>query len=52
MEEPNYWLITTQEELMTASERLSRESVIGFDTETTSLDPYRRSKNLRTKPGR
>ncbi len=40
MEEPNYRLITTQEELMTASERLSRDPVIGFDTETTSLDPY------------
>ena len=40
MEEFNYKLVTTRDELTTAAERLSREPVLGFDTETTSLDPY------------
>jgi DNA polymerase-1 len=36
----NYQLITTAEELRIAVEKLSKHQAIGFDTETTSLDPY------------
>jgi DNA polymerase I len=36
----NYKLITTIEELKSAVEDLNRYPYLGFDTETTSLDPY------------
>lgn len=36
----NYRLITTSEALQAAVEDLSKHPVIGFDCETTSLDPY------------
>jgi DNA polymerase I-like protein with 3'-5' exonuclease and polymerase domains/intein/homing endonuclease len=37
----DYQLITTPEELRTAVEELQHHTAIGFDTETTDLDPYR-----------
>nr|MDQ3818909.1 DNA-directed DNA polymerase [Acidobacteriota bacterium] len=37
----DYKLITTPEELRSAVEELRQNAVIGFDTETTDLDPYR-----------
>ena len=37
----DYQLITTPEELRSAVEELKRHVVLGFDTETTDLDPYR-----------
>jgi DNA polymerase I len=37
----DYILITTPADLRSATEELRRYPVIGFDTETTSLDPYR-----------
>ncbi|HYG82196.1 MAG TPA: DNA polymerase [Pyrinomonadaceae bacterium] len=37
----DYQLITTPEELRSAVEELKRHAVLGFDTETTDLDPYR-----------
>ncbi len=36
----DYQLITTAEELRTAVEELSKQNLVGFDTETTDLDPY------------
>ena len=36
----NYHVIKTAEELRRAIERMSREPVVGLDTETTDLDPY------------
>src|SRR2546423_1855532 len=36
----DYKLITSAEELRVASEELSKHAAIGFDCETTSLDPY------------
>lgn len=36
----NYRLITTDDELRAACEELSKHPAIGFDSETTSLDPY------------
>ncbi|HEX8890874.1 MAG TPA: ribonuclease D, partial [Pyrinomonadaceae bacterium] len=36
----DYKLITTTEELRAAVEELKGQPVIGFDTETTDLDPY------------
>ncbi|MFN2453412.1 MAG: DNA polymerase [Pyrinomonadaceae bacterium] len=36
----NYKLITTAEELRASVEELRQQLVVGFDTETTSLDPY------------
>lgn len=41
MIETNYQLITTPEELRAAVESLKQHPAIGFDTETTDLDPYR-----------
>lgn len=41
MEIPNYKLVTTAEELRAAMNVLSKLPAIGFDTETTDLDPYR-----------
>lgn len=35
-----YRLFTDAEELPAACEELSRHTALGFDTETTSLDPY------------
>ncbi len=35
-----YKLITNAEDLRHACDELSQQSVVGFDTETTSLDPY------------
>jgi DNA polymerase I len=40
MQELNYRLVETPEELATACERLARHSEVGFDTETTSLSPF------------
>ncbi len=40
MDTPTYQLITTADELRAAVETLQAQPVIGFDTETTSLDPY------------
>jgi DNA polymerase I len=37
----DYQLITNAEELRSTTEKLKQHPVIGFDTETTSLDPYR-----------
>ena len=37
----DYKLIATAEELRSTVEKLKQHPVIGFDTETTSLDPYR-----------
>jgi DNA polymerase I-like protein with 3'-5' exonuclease and polymerase domains len=37
----DYQLITTPEELRPAVEELQRHAVVGFDSETTDLDPYR-----------
>jgi DNA polymerase-1 len=36
----DYQLITNAEDLRSAIEELKRHAVLGFDTETTSLDPY------------
>ncbi len=36
----NYKLVTTEEELRQAAEHLAQQPVLGFDCETTSLDPY------------
>ncbi|HZB44727.1 MAG TPA: DNA polymerase [Pyrinomonadaceae bacterium] len=40
MAEFDYKLVTTHEELSAAAEHLSQQPVLGFDTETTALDPY------------
>ena len=40
MDSSNYHLITTSEELKAAVAELSRHPAIGFDAETTALDPY------------
>lgn len=40
MNTPDYKLITTADELRAATESLSTQPAIGFDSETTSLDPY------------
>ena len=37
----DYKLITNAEEVRSAVEALKQHAVLGFDTETTSLDPYR-----------
>jgi DNA polymerase I-like protein with 3'-5' exonuclease and polymerase domains len=37
----DYQLITTPEALTLAVEELKQQPVVGFDTETTALDPYR-----------
>jgi DNA polymerase-1 len=37
----DYKLITTPEDLRSTVEELKQHAVIGFDTETTDLDPYR-----------
>lgn len=39
MDELDYRVVTTNDELLAAVEHLSKCEVIGFDTETTSLDP-------------
>src|SRR5215208_6102673 len=40
MEEMDYRLVETAEELAAACERLARHPEVGFDTETTSLSPF------------
>ncbi|HVG31264.1 MAG TPA: DNA polymerase [Pyrinomonadaceae bacterium] len=40
MSTPEYQLVTTAEGLRAACEELSRADAVGFDSETTSLDPY------------
>jgi DNA polymerase I len=40
MEEIDYRLVETAEELAAACERLGRHTEVGFDTETTSLSPF------------
>ncbi|HLL72684.1 MAG TPA: DNA polymerase [Pyrinomonadaceae bacterium] len=41
MDSSNYTLINTHAELEAAIAELSTHAVVGFDTETTALDPYR-----------
>ena len=41
MQEIEYELITTPQDLERALELLGNQDVIGVDTETTGLDPYR-----------
>ena len=41
MVQTNYQLITTAEELKAAVQSLAQQPAIGFDTETTDLDPYK-----------
>ena len=41
MDSSNYTLISTHAELEAAIAELSKHAVVGFDTETTALDPYR-----------
>ncbi|HEX8161980.1 MAG TPA: DNA polymerase [Pyrinomonadaceae bacterium] len=40
MPTPEYRLVTTADALSAACEALSRADAVGFDSETTSLDPY------------
>src|SRR5687767_1089978 len=40
MQEIDYKLVETAEELAAACERLARHAEVGFDTETTSLSPF------------
>lgn len=40
MQELNYRLVETAEELASACERLAGQAEVGFDTETTSLSPF------------
>jgi DNA polymerase-1 len=40
MSTPEYQLITNADALRAACEELSRADAVGFDTETTALDPY------------
>src|ERR1044072_7395629 len=40
MEQIDYILVETAEELAAACERLGRATEVGFDTETTSLSPF------------
>jgi DNA polymerase I-like protein with 3'-5' exonuclease and polymerase domains/intein/homing endonuclease len=40
MQETDYRLVETPEELATACERLAQHPEVGFDTETTSLSPF------------
>jgi ribonuclease D len=40
MDSSNYRLITTPAELDASVAELAQHQVVGFDTETTSLDPY------------
>ncbi|MDT5268260.1 MAG: polymerase, partial [Acidobacteriota bacterium] len=40
MEEIDYRLVETEEELAAACERLAQHPEVGFDTETTSLSPF------------
>ena len=40
MQEIEYTLVETAEELAAACERLARQPEVGFDTETTSLSPF------------
>jgi DNA polymerase-1 len=41
MDSSNYSLVTTPAELNAAIAELSKHAVVGFDTETTALDPYK-----------
>ncbi|MDT5060723.1 MAG: polymerase [Acidobacteriota bacterium] len=41
MSATDYKLITTPEELRSTVEELKQHAAVGFDTETTTLDPYR-----------
>ena len=40
MEELNYWVITDGADVAAAVEQLARHAELGFDTETTALDPF------------
>jgi DNA polymerase-1 len=40
MPTPEYQLVNTADELRVACDELKRAEAVGFDTETTSLDPY------------
>ncbi|MDQ3805940.1 MAG: DNA polymerase [Acidobacteriota bacterium] len=40
MEELNYWVINDGADVAAAVEQLSRHGELGFDTETTALDPF------------
>lgn len=48
----SFSLITTEEALRAACSQLSQESVIGLDTETTALDPFRGRLRLVQLAGR
>jgi DNA polymerase I-like protein with 3'-5' exonuclease and polymerase domains len=41
MDSPNYRLVNSAPELAAAAAALSEHPAVGFDTETTALDPYR-----------
>jgi DNA polymerase I len=49
MEELKYMLVTTPEGLAEAVGRLSEQPALGFDAETTSLDPFDQSKGTRLR---
>ncbi len=49
MEELKYTLVTTPEELASAIEKLSPHAALGFDAETTSLDPFDPAKGTRLR---
>ncbi len=49
MSETDYQLITTPEELRSAAEQLSEHAALGFDCETTALDPYDQKRGTRLR---
>ncbi|HWT02288.1 MAG TPA: DNA polymerase [Pyrinomonadaceae bacterium] len=49
MSETDYRLITTTEELRSAAEELKQHAALGFDCETTALDPYDRKPGTRLR---
>ncbi|HEU4596281.1 MAG TPA: DNA polymerase, partial [Pyrinomonadaceae bacterium] len=49
MEELKYTLVKTPEELASAIENLSPQPALGFDAETTSLDPFDQAKGTRLR---
>jgi DNA polymerase I len=40
MDELNYWVVTEAADVAAAVEQLSTQDVVGFDSETTALDPF------------
>jgi DNA polymerase I len=49
MSATDYRLITTPEELRPAAEQLSQHAALGFDCETTALDPYDQKRGTRLR---